>query len=508
MSRSLPGRRGHEPSPAAGGPPAAAARPASGAAAAAAYLRTRPFGRLMDACLRTFTRLSRIGGRAYIQAPTSDELNALEGLLGRPMRPGADGRLAVSLLELDRHFRESTRFRCGLAEILEAYFGEPVLTREDLRAWRHGAWEAFVAGLKDLLELPAAAQWWSASGGGEEQARRLFRAAVQDLAADLPPAAVLTSPAVQDLRRALRHCALALVRLPGTGGGVPLPVFAQRITGNPHAFDAGTLAGRLLETALATLLAPSGASPGTPGQPAPAAGDALDGAREASLVAAGLLRDDVSSLVLCYGLAEAVTGDGRPVAAVEAARRDRAVVAWPLREVRRWSTAGARGHRVFIVENPSVFSLIVERLRTLDTPDASSGEDTGPPTIICTSGQPSAAATRLLDLLAAADCALHYSGDFDPQGLSIAAGLRARYGDRFTPWRMDSASYRLALERAGLPGEECDPYTLLDDEDEGLLERLRPAFPDVVAEMLKERRKAYQEGLVEELAEDVAALRS
>jgi uncharacterized protein (TIGR02679 family) len=62
---------------------------------------------------------------------------------------------------------------------------------------------------------------------------------------------------------------------------------------------------------------------------------------------------------------------------------------------------------------------------------------------VVTSGWPNSAVILLLQKLAAAGTGLHYHGDFDGEGLRIAAAVVARTGAK--AWRMTSADYLVAV---------------------------------------------------------------
>ena len=86
---------------------------------------------------------------------------------------------------------------------------------------------------------------------------------------------------------------------------------------------------------------------------------------------------------------------------------------------------------VFVCENPAVLAAAARNLGARC------------PALICTQGQPSAAARRLLDTFSAHP--IHWRGDFDWTGLRSTAAAIDRYGA--LPWLMDANTYRLASER-------------------------------------------------------------
>ncbi len=137
--------------------------------------------------------------------------------------------------------------------------------------------------------------------------------------------------------------------------------------------------------------------------------------------------------------------------------------------------------RAYIVENEMVFAQLCDRAARFHSP------------LICTSGQPSVDALRLLDLLAVSGTKLFYSGDFDGKGLSIAAQLCARYPRLLTPWHMTSEDY--ALCRSGVP---------LREASRALLQSCAGTVLEPSAEAVKKYDRAgYQELLIPQLERDL-----
>lgn len=201
----------------------------------------------------------------------------------------------------------------------------------------------------------------------------------------------------------------------------PLPVFASRVLdGRAHALDDGTALSGLVLRALATLhdtAAPQSAAE-----------------RRALWARAGVADDDLSATVLVAGLRP--LGDG-PLARVsrvcaEAGQAASLTLA-QLRAPGGFTLAAAPAPVVHAVENPSILALAVRRF--------------GPrcPPLVCTSGWPNSAAVHLLRLLADRGAALRYHGDFDGEGVRIAAYLLDKTPAR--PWRMSAADYRAAVAR-------------------------------------------------------------
>jgi uncharacterized protein (TIGR02679 family) len=354
---------------------------------------------------RARDRLSQgrpLTGSIALSDASADQRRAAERLTGR--RAGSGSSLSVSLDEIDRIVRSSGAAEGGLAEAVVLLTG-PV---DDLRASRaatSAAWAAAFASLDSVVlsrpELGAWRVWLDATG----LVRRL---------APSPEAAGVLLGQVAD----------AIRRLPSAG--VPIGRLAAECCGDAHALDEGHPTGTLVLSAARAMAA----SP-------------ADGNRREAWAAVGVHLDDLSSLVICLGLA----GDARtPVGRVLAACREAGQpVTLTLRQL-RCHTGPLTAQIVRVCENPVVL--------------AAAADEHGSqcPPMVCVSGQPSAAAWRLLELLAASGAGLEYHGDFDWGGVRIASAVLDRVGAR--PWRYDSVAYLDALAtlhpdcpRAALTGE-------------------------------------------------------
>ena len=457
------------------------------------YFRQRPLERVLAALRGRYESLGRVGGRVRL-ALTEEERLALRDFLG--IRGGRSRRLGPELtLDVARFdaILRASRFACSLPQLLEAYFDGPLLTRPARREARAAAWERLLQAIQAEAEAVGsslAGRWAAALREGRAAhslgwLRRTFEEGDEAPAAAAGDGRGPPAPALAGVGRVV---ARALASLPALqGANESLPVFAARLTGDPHGLDPDREVGRLLERALADLQPELGVDLAGIDSPAMR--------REALLAAAGLARDDLSSTVLAANLGAATLADGRSDPLVAGARQAGVPVGYPLRVVRRWAEV-ASSDASFIVENPSVFGTLVERCRQ---------RGGGSPTLVCTAGQPSLAAYELLDRLARAGVTLRYSGDFDVSGVLIARALKLRYGARLELWRMGAADYRRALSRSSgsVPlsvHEKRRLRALLDAPNEAGLGEL----DGLVEAMLAAGRKAFQEHLLPELEADVA----
>ena len=222
----------------------------------------------------------------------------------------------------------------------------------------------------------------------------------------------LLDRSVAGTREQLERTLRVLDELPASG--TPLPVLADQVLHDPHGLDDGTRCAGLVQRALATIY-------GVP-PPTDTAG------RRALWERAGVTHDELSPLVLAAGLRP--PGDDAASLILRACADTGHAAALTLAQLRGVGWAHGLPDTVWVVENPSVLALALAR-------------PTPCPPLVCISGWPSGAAVQLLCALAAGGCRLLYHGDFDGEGIRIAAHVAARTGA--VPWRMSASDYRDAV---------------------------------------------------------------
>ena len=190
-------------------------------------------------------------------------------------------------------------------------------------------------------------------------------------------------------------------------------MLSAHATSDPHARDGNTLCGKIflhLLSAKTGLVFPHDAE-----------------ARAALYYHCGILCDSISSCVTQVGVQLYAGGAEHP--AYRAFRLQNEAGTLTLTNLANVTAAKSPSGRAYLVENQMVFSQLCDLAAQFHSP------------LICTSGQPTVAVIRLLDMLAAAGTELFYSGDFDGRGLSIALQLLKRYPHCLHLWHMTEADY-------------------------------------------------------------------
>ncbi|WP_344103464.1 TIGR02679 family protein [Nocardiopsis rhodophaea] len=343
---------------------------------------------------RVRLRLERgeeLAGVITLSSATPDQRAAAQRLLGRPQKPGRS--LRVALDAVDEVLRRSGISPDGLVAAVEALTG-PVQVRSEAEEAEARAWEQAFAPLAETCSpRPELTRWYR-----ELHASGLVRRLLGDAQSAAPHLAVLAE---------------VVAALPADGIG--LGTFAAQHCGDAHALDDGRPLGTLALGAARALT-------GTP------AGSGAEWRREA-WAAVGLLKDDLSTTVLTTGLpGDTSTATGRALVILREAGQPAVLT---LRQLANDPPRPLpRGAPVHICENPAVVAAAADHLGSSCPP------------LVCTQGQPSAAAGTLLRLLADNGADLRYHGDFDWGGIRIANTLLRRVP--WHPWRFTAADYQVA----------------------------------------------------------------
>jgi uncharacterized protein (TIGR02679 family) len=225
----------------------------------------------------------------------------------------------------------------------------------------------------------------------------------------------LIAGSVSRTMASLKEALGVLAELPAAGE--PLPLLAERTLRDPHALDDGTRCAALVLRALAAIYE------------LPVPTDVTQ--RRQLWERAGVADDELSSVVLVAGFRP--SGPGVVSTILRLCADAGQAAALTLGQVRATTWPAGLPDHVWVFENPSVVALVLKRFGTLCPP------------LVCTSGWPNSAGILLLRGLSDAGCRLLYHGDFDGEGIRIAANVISRTGA--TPWRMGATEYLAALDR-------------------------------------------------------------
>lgn len=367
------------------------------------YFKRPGFTRLFLGLGERYAALSHLGGRIRLNKLTKEEAEAFEGFLQVHITEGKS--LSVSIPQIRKALTHTRFDRCSLEEIVPLVLDGAMESNKERQEKKEQEMEVFLDRIGESLKRTPAGRWFDCC-----------RLKGQPLRTQL------TRDYHSDRDWLLKNMPLilkAMNQLPAhTGDHVRLPVFAASVTGNPHYFDEGKRSLTYLLYGIRDLFADGRHY-----------GNSME-ARAELLYQGGILKDDLSNWVLCYGIRGYISREELHKGMEEYVQRGEAQIL-TLKNLSILDSAVPAGGSVFVVENPSVFSEF-----TAKNPYG---------TYICSGGQLRLAVLILLDLLVKNPVTIYYSGDFDPEGLSIAQKLVSRYPNRLKLWGYEKELYHKAI---------------------------------------------------------------
>lgn len=255
-----------------------------------------------------------------------------------------------------------------------------------------------------------------------------------------------------------------------------LAVFAAEMTGDPHAFDAGSDGGKILREIVeldlenrGIILEENNIFPAYK--------------KQKGFLSVGILIDEVSNYVMLSGV-NIRKGNGELHAGMQGFCVEQDMVQIPLASMVEWKEILCPHNKLFIVENPSVFAMLCEI-------------NAGNHAFMCMNGQPRLAGLNVLEVCGASGVEVYYAGDFDPEGLLIAQKLHDFYKGVFHYWHLSVEDYMECRSDRQISAKRLKALDKIVD----------PVLQSVAARVKDLQTAGYQEGLVKQYQEDILQLR-
>lgn len=398
--------------------------------------------------------LGRVAGTITLPNASLEERQALSSLLGKQFQKGT---VRFSLPEFEEALQRTKFEDVSLHSLLEAYFGQPLVTVHDQRAAEKLEKEKFwnSAQLPFSDDLQSTPYLWIAHMRHSKEAGYLIVA--KEYAEHRDRA--------QALLNAVGMCLKEVDKLfDADKAWTYLAVLAANVTGTPHYLDRGTKAGNLFLWGLAF----------RSGCPFPESAKSVLELYDLN----GIQPDDISNSVAAYGIHLRSTSGLHPAFEGFLAEHQPGIVT--LGNLSNIQQVYGQCNTIFAVENEMVFSHLVNQLKHF------------PVSLLCTSGQPKAAAYVLMDLLEQ-DTKIYYAGDLDPEGLSIADRLWRKYPGKLVIWRMDKADYLQAISEENISATRIAKMENLSN----------PTLQQTAQCIREEQLAGYQENLLKEMESDI-----
>ena len=417
------------------------------------YFKTQPaFSRCFSLMKKKWESYGRLTGKIVLKNCTDAERSALTKVFGKEFK---DKNVSFSMTGFQEAL-QNTRFApITLKELLEAYYGGSLSTNQEKKNERERSKQEFFAECKSGFQEQSKTVAWNWIRQMEEEQKYGYRILMREFDKDREKAKEL-----------ICSTSRALCILEELGGEkIYLAVLATQVSGNPHYFDRGEVAGTLLVHALCWDMKQ----------------DYPENARglNAMYLKKGIWLDDISSTVTAFGLHLETENGLHP--AYEGFLNEKESCVITMENLVRVKRAFGQGKEIFIVENEMVFCHLLDKTREL------------PVTLLCTSGQLRTAAFVLIDMLIESGAKVYYSGDLDPEGMDIADRLWQNYKENVILWRMSVEDYYCCISNKAIDARSIVKLKNLKNYE--LLE--------TASKVKHEGKAGYQEALLEFLEKDI-----
>ena len=410
-------------------------------------LRERPVYRKVFQKVRAkYESLGHMGGKVILTNLSQEEKRQLGGFLQKDYTENRT--ITVSVERLEKCLKESRFSEVTLENLLETYFGQKLSVKKEEREKEAEKQRIFFENLLEMYEHTYMGEWLENTLKEKRKGYDLIFQQYRENPVNL-----------QELVKNISHAAEEIFRN-SCKNKMLLPVFAAKATGNPHYFDAGTTAEKILLYILEFYF------------PQEKLCEMLEVEQKNQIFyKAGILKDDLSNDVLAFGI-RGWKDDGSLHEGIDGFFRAGEPVRLTLRTLGKIKNMEAVEKNIYLLENPAAFSVFTEK-----NSDCAA---------VCVNGQPRLSVLLLLDMLKESH-RFFYNGDFDPEGLLIAQSLKERYGEKLILWNYSRELYEKYLSDVIL--------------NENRLKKLGkvslPELQEIKACMMEMKKAVYQEKMLE-----------
>lgn len=408
----------------------------------AAYLKTKQVKRLMTELKKKWISNGHLTGKITLNNISDEEKRDIEGIMGIHYSNSLNAKDFESAIIQNSVFGDS-----DIKEILELYFGAKLITSKEKKLIKKNEDEFFFESLRKILDdINANEQLYNWLI--EMQTNKSFGYITLQRLRKTKPNDTLTI------------CSSVFKGINEINQNIyPIAIFASKISGNPHFLDKNSGDGSTLFASILAYIFEE---------------DYPTDSKSwyELLEKANLIKDEIAGSLAIYNVQLLKDNTAHQGAYWCYKYKQPFMLAYcNLNDIDKATTDN---NLVYVVENEMVFTTLQKEIK--DTNIA----------LICTSGQPSLTAQKLIELLVKGNNRIFYSGDIDPEGLGICDRLWKKYPNNITPWLMDKNDYLTSISN-----EEVSNQRL------GLLDKIENPILKETSILLKENKKAaYQENMI------------
>lgn len=406
------------------------------------YLKTKQVKRLMTELKKKWISNGRLTGKITLSNISDEEKRDIEGIMGIHYSNSLNAKDFESAIIQNPVFGDS-----DIKEILESYFGIKLITSKEKKLIKKNEDEFFFESLRKILDDINA---------NEELYNWLL---------EIKNNKTFGYKTLQRLRKTKPNDTLTICTSVFKGINeinqniYPIAIFASKISGNPHFLDRNSGDGSTLFVSILAYIFKE---------------DYPTDSKSwyELLEKANLIKDEIAGSLAIYNVNLLKDNKYHQGANWCYKYKQPFMLAYcNLSDIDKAITAN---NLVYVVENEMVFTTLQKEIKDSNI------------ALICTSGQPSLTAQKLVELLVKGNNRIFYSGDIDPEGLGICDRLWKKYPNNITPWLMDKNDYLASISNEDVSSQRL---SLLDKIENPILKE--------TSILLKENKKAaYQENMI------------
>ena len=406
------------------------------------YLKTKQVKRLMTELKKKWISNGHLTGKITLNNISDEEKRDIEGIMGIHFSNSLNAKDFESAIIQNSVFGDS-----NIKEVLELYFGAKLITSKEKKLIKKNEDEFFFESLRKILDD---------INGNEQLYNWLIKMKTNKSFGYIT---------LQRLRKTkpndtLTICSSVFKGINEINQNIyPIAIFASKISGNPHFLDRNSGDGSTLFVSILAYIFE---------EDYPADSKSW----YELLEKANLIKDEIAGSLAIYNVQLLKDNTAHQGAYWCYKYKQPFMLAYcNLNDIDKATTDN---NIVYVVENEMVFTTLQKEIKDRNI------------ALICTSGQPSLTAQKLIELLVKGNNRIFYSGDIDPEGLGICDRLWKKYPNNITPWLIDKNDYLASISNEKVSNQRL---SLLDKIENPILKE--------TSILLKENKKAaYQENMI------------
>lgn len=416
------------------------------------YLHLKDVNRLMLEIRKKYISYGKLTGKIVLKNTTFDERKDIGSILGKHY---STVDISINTKDIEEAIINNNVYgQVNIKEVIDAYFNENTITSKENKENKENNDLTYYNSLRDIIISNhynnKIIEWLDYTYTNKKQGYLILQNIRKD----------------NNSLTIFNNVCFGINKILNEDINLPIAVFASNISGNPHFLDkVGGLGASLFTSMLAYIF----------NVQYPTNSSNWYGLYEK----AGLFKNDIAGNVAIYNV-HLLKQESFHIGA-EGCYKYSETFMLTYSNLSNVEKAICDTNKVYIVENEMVYSYLQKEIKEKNI------------ALICSSGQLSLTASKLIDLLVKGNNKIYYSGDIDPEGIGICDRLWQKYPKNIFPWQMNTNAYNQSKSNEEISNTRISK-----------LEKVINPILIETSKLLKENKKAgYQENIIELYLDDL-----